>query len=629
MIRIRKDYNDFSKRFTKFLSETALDMTLDIVSKGESGSTTIDLHNSPWGTNPIIRFGKDKKSSYIGYNPELVKKCGFTQSECDACILHEIGHHINKDIQQETELEILCDKVAVDQNMTLFMLSALFKMQDKLELDLHERIDAIYPLLNLYRPAWTCGSYNSAKHTAIIYNLVEGQAHYFDEYSADVIGKILTFGRDVKFTLADINALLAEKIDKGCLVDFAISLFKLGLLTTKSYSQDDIVRLRKEIAKKKKLIYSTALGPTENTTDLVEPRLEDAEEAYANSIDGWTNIIFELTYRCSESCIHCYNEGSVHAINDKNRRGNRLELSIDEYKRVIDEFKELGMFKICLTRGDPFSNSSVWAILEYLYKKEVAVEIYTNGYILNGQIERLLALYPRVIGISVYSGIPEIHDAVTRTQGSFERTISTMTELAKYGVPLQLKCCVFSTNFDSYQTVYDLAAQFCALPQIEINIRNTVDDNRYASEHLRLTDEQYKILFSDTHIHPTITSDTVNRFTKRDYSKNPCRAGVSSCTLTPEGNIIPCPAFHMTLGNIREMHVWEIMGSEKRTWWRSICLNDYRDCGKHDYCHLCSICPGENYSDTGNPLFCSENKCFLAKKRFEFAQELNSQHLQA
>ena len=56
--------------------------------------------------------------------------------------------------------------------------------------------------------------------------------------------------------------------------------------------------------------------------------------------------------------------------------------------------------------------------------------------------------------------------------------------------------------------------------------------------------------------------------------------------------------------------------------WERIKLSDYKECNKHDYCSLCAICPGDNYSDTGSPLKASENKCFMAKKRWQYANKI-------
>lgn len=619
MIYIRTDYNDFAKRFSTFLNSRCENINIDILPYNAARDRYIyDLEDAPFACNPGVLRGK---MTNILYRADLVELCEFTQAEQDACLLHEIGHLI---ISRETDItikEILCDQIAVDQNMSLPMLSALNKMQDKLGIDLQERIDILASKVDLCRPEWTCGSFNNKKRTAIVYNLIEGKAHFFEDYSADVIGAILTFKRNEIFKINDINKYLETKLDISSLADFASLLIELGLLATILPLRENILKYRKIVAQSNRLNYNEVELAPSGSLDY-DLNADDAEDAYAKSIDGWSNITFELTYRCSESCIHCYNEGSTHFDIDINKRGERNELTIEEYKRVIDEFKEMGMFKVCLTGGDPFSKSSIWDILSYLYEKEIAVDIYTNGLALEKHVDKLLSLYPRIVGLSVYSAIPSVHDKITRTPGSLGRTLSVMEQLSINGVPLQLKCCVFNTNFESYTTVYDLARKFCALPQIEINIRNTVDGNNYASLKLRLSDEQYKVLFSDPHVYPTITKETLDHLSERDYSKNVCKSGVCSCTLTPEGKIIPCPAFHMTFGNVRDSSLNDIFESKEKNWWKTICLNDYKDCGKHQYCSLCAVCPGENYSETGNPLQAADNKCFLAKKRYNYAIEL-------
>ena len=56
-----------------------------------------------------------------------------------------------------------------------------------------------------YRPAWTCGRYNKDKAVAIYYNLIEGFSYFFEEYSAVVIGFILSIKRNNSFTLDEIS----------------------------------------------------------------------------------------------------------------------------------------------------------------------------------------------------------------------------------------------------------------------------------------------------------------------------------------------------------------------------------------------------------------------------------------
>jgi len=437
-----------------------------------------------------------------------------------------------------------------------------------------------------YRPEWTCGKYNTQAQTAILYNLIEGCSHFFEGASAMVIGEIIAYGRNHSLSINRLADKSGIEIDS--IIDFCEQLLQLGLLTNHIFSSEEIIQYRQAVAKRNQDTYDQSKNMP-NGVDVMELGLLGAEEDYAKSIKGWSNVVFEMTYRCSEHCIHCYNVGSTHYKTDIDRRGERIELSLDEYKQVIDQLLAMGMFKVCLTGGDPFSNPITWKVLEYLYEQEVAVEIYTNGISITNQIDRLVSLYPRIVGMTVYSAVDAIHDKITRVQGSLKKTLCSMKRLSEMAVPLQLKCCVFNTNFESYKSVYPLAKEFCALPQIEINIKNTIDGNKFASKFLRLTDEQYECLFKDPNIYPFIKDDSLNHLIPRNYTENVCKTGVNSCTITPEGNIIPCPAFHLVLGNIRLSSVSDIFEGAELNKWKEITLQDYSECGTHNYCDFCSI----------------------------------------
>lgn len=386
-------------------------------------------------------------------------------------------------------------------------------------------------------------------------------------------------------------------------------------MTQHLYDDFEILKYRERVASLKK-----SNNESNPNIDKYEDGVNDtAEDEYAKTVNGWSSVVFELTYRCSEQCIHCYNEGASHSSEEPNKRGEKKELSFEKYKEVIDELCEQGMFKACITGGDPFVNSKAWDIIEYLYHKEVSVEIYTNGQSLIGQCNRLASLYPRIVGLSVYSAIPEIHDNVTRKKGSYNKTLTVIEELSHLGIPIQLKCCVLNINFESYKSIYKLAERYNALPQIETNIRNAIDGNKYASRNLRLNTKQYCELFADKRIPQSIDETSLDRISQRNYNENACRAGVSSCTITPDGSVIPCPAFHLILGNVNESSIKDIYAGIKLDQWKSTTLQDYEECATHDYCDFCAICPGENYTDTGSPLKASYNKCFMAKMRYGYA----------
>ncbi len=471
-----------------------------------------------------------------------------------------------------------------------------------------------------YRPEWTCGRYNAEKHVAIYYNLIAGMSYFFESYSADIIGIVLNVGRKGYLDLDKIS--LDTGISRDSIDEFFNILYSAKLVDTNIASDKEIQKYREFVRFNRKIISDNDI--INDYQDYSSMNADDAEDAYIEAVGGVTGVMLELTYLCSEQCIHCYNLGAKHDETEVNKRGDRIELALEDYRRIIDEFIEQGLIRVCLTGGDPFSKPIVWDIIEYLYLKDIAIDIYTNGQNLIGKVDRLAKYYPKIVGVSIYSAVPEVHDKITRTKGSLIKTLSVMQRLCELAVPMYLKCCVLNINFETYQTVYKLARDYNAMPQIEINIRNTVDGNKYASRNLRLTDEQYESLFKDKHIYPNINEYSLSRVRKRNRNESTCKAGKNSFNVTPEGNLIPCCAFHHVFGNLKDEHLSSILNSDKLKIWRKTILSQFLECDDHDYCSFCSICAGENYSENSTPFLPAENKCFLAKKRYEYACKIHS-----
>ena len=154
------------------------------------------------------------------------------------------------------------------------------------------------------RPSWTCGRYDSKSRSAIYYNLLSGFSFYYEEDSADVIGIILSQGRNKIFTneqLSKMSGICQDDID-GFLKD----LCNYGLLTTDIPTTETIQRYRAFCADSRKLSFSSKA-----IEDKLPIRLSTSEMDYTDKVDGITFVMLELTYRCSERCIHCYNPGAT------------------------------------------------------------------------------------------------------------------------------------------------------------------------------------------------------------------------------------------------------------------------------------------------------------------------------
>lgn len=467
------------------------------------------------------------------------------------------------------------------------------------------------------RPIWTCGRYNKEHNVAIYYNLITGMSYYFEDESACVIGKILETKRNCIISLNKIsNDLLLEK---ESIISFFDKLSEIGLIANNdSYNILNDYRRNIRIENIKD---SYRLKTTNEKLPFVT---SNAEMAYTQKVGGITSVMFELTYNCSEKCIHCYNIGATRNENEISHRDDRKELSLDEYKHVIDELNDQGLFKVCLTGGDPFSKPFVWDIIDYLYQKEIAFDIFTNGQRLLGHEERLANSFPRIVGISLYSGIPEIHDYITRVKGSWDKSMSVIKELSNLAVPMNLKCCVMRPNVKSYYMVADIAKKYGVIPQFEVSLTDSVDGDKCVSKYLRLTPEQLEIVLRDENIPLYVGREAPNYGGQlRQMNQNACGAGEHSLCITPEGNVIPCCAFHTLFGNIKNESINTILlHSKERTYWNKLTLFDYEECGQFDYCAYCNLCPGNNFVEHGTPLKASEVNCSMAKARYELSQKM-------
>lgn len=470
-----------------------------------------------------------------------------------------------------------------------------------------------------FRPVWTCGRYNEEAQAAIYYNLIAGMSYFFESYSAMVIGEILSVPRNGKMKLDAI----AEKLNIAMesLVSFFEQLEQMGIVSSVLPTEAMIANYRKRVSE-----YNCQQQQTvERTTQEKLPyAISNAERLYTEKVGGISSAMIELTYRCSEKCIHCYNEGATRNDDEISKRGDREELTFDDYKRIIDELYDLGLVKVCLTGGDPFSKSFAWELIEYLYNKGVAFDVFTNGQAIVNDAERLANYYPRLVGVSIYSGIPEVHDYITRIKGSWDKSISVVRQLSALAVPMNLKCCVMRPNVKSYYMVADIAREFGAVPQFEINLTDSIEGDRCASKYLRMTPEQLEIVLRDDNITLYVGKEAPNYGGQsKPMDDNPCGAGDNSFCITPEGNLIPCCAFHTLFGNLKKKSVSEIVGESKElAYWRSLTLNDYEECGRYEYCAYCNLCPGNNFIEHGTPLKPAEVNCYVAKIRYELAQKL-------
>jgi MoaA/NifB/PqqE/SkfB family radical SAM enzyme len=145
---------------------------------------------------------------------------------------------------------------------------------------------------------------------------------------------------------------------------------------------------------------------------------------------GFRIFFLELTGRCNERCQHCYASSSPEV-------STALEAS--QVVSVIRQARELGFPTLQLTGGDPLISPHLeMAIQEAVRLGFQKLEVYTNALAFNERWAQLFSQNSVRMAVSLYSHAPAVHDSVTNTAGSHERTSRAIRLAVSHGISLRI-----------------------------------------------------------------------------------------------------------------------------------------------------------------------------------------------
>jgi len=104
--------------------------------------------------------------------------------------------------------------------------------------------------------------------------------------------------------------------------------------------------------------------------DLFEQRIDETIQAVKNQqIPKLRRISLHVTNKCNFNCIYC------------NEKHNSKELDFQQYKKIIDEYAEMGGGVLHITGGEPSLVTYIDKAIEYAYNKQnIVVNMNTNCF---------------------------------------------------------------------------------------------------------------------------------------------------------------------------------------------------------------------------------------------------------
>lgn len=287
-----------------------------------------------------------------------------------------------------------------------------------------------------------------------------------------------------------------------------------------------------------------------------------------------------ITHRCNLRCRYCF------VSDPKTEKAFlRFEYSLDEIRRIVDEFHSLGTRMIFLLGGEPMVHREIGAIVDYIVSKGIYLHLITNGTLLEKKIEEIRNVHVLCVSLDDAGAA---NDRL-RGEGVLARATAGIRVAVARKIPTRVHAVLSRHNLHS---IRDLAG-LCRDLGVDLTVSPPNHLGGTELDYLRISDGEYKEFWRDylamqNEGLPIVNSSHAirqcrdwpvdyHRFIRagerfRDYRPTVCLNGRLYVALGADGTMYNCINLGCTHGpNIKEMPIrtaWERLPE-----WRPDCVS--------------------------------------------------------
>ena len=245
----------------------------------------------------------------------------------------------------------------------------------------------------------------------------------------------------------------------------------------------------------------------------------------------------EVTHECHLSCVHCSSLAEAECSR---------QIAWIDCKRILDEAAEIGVEEIAFSGGEPLCWEHLTNAIAYATSKRIILSLYTTGIAPNALsvLNHLKDAGLQRVIFSVYGSSSKQHEAVTLTDGSFDKTLNAVQKCVSLGFDVEFHFVPMSDNYVELRSVAELARE---LGVKRISALRLVPQGRGAAyDGLKLKDSE-NIVFRQTIIdlrnegHDIRVGSPYNILMLKENPE--CCAGIDRMTISPDLKLSPCDAF--------------------------------------------------------------------------------------
>lgn len=311
------------------------------------------------------------------------------------------------------------------------------------------------------------------------------------------------------------------------------------------------------------------------------------------------DLHIDLTDACTERCVHCYVP-----------QGQYDFLPYDLVEKVLREFREQQGLTVQLSGGECMKHPKFDSICRLCRKLDLNFIVLSNLTLCGEKIiEVLKETDPQFVNVSLYSMVPDDHDAITQIRGSWQKTMAAIDACQQAGIHIRLATPLLKANQGAYPALRKFAEErhVHLIPDCEIipKCNGDCSNLNYACS----PEEVEAVLRED------------KAFWDRGYGRGAipkpedkvCDIGKLLC-LNSKGEYYPCSGMHgYVLGNARNETLTEVWRGERMNYLHGLKNIDFPKCVGCEHRSFCKVCPAFNFNATGNLFSSIPAKCALAE----------------
>jgi MoaA/NifB/PqqE/SkfB family radical SAM enzyme len=284
---------------------------------------------------------------------------------------------------------------------------------------------------------------------------------------------------------------------------------------------------------------------------------------------------FALTNNCNFKCKHCSAAG---------QKGE--ELSTEEWKDIIRQSIELGVFIMMFTGGEPLLRKDLCEIIGSVDKKKTVPIIFTNGFLLKNKIKELKKSGLNRVYVSIDYADPKLHDGHRQMIGAYKKAIESIRAAKTEGMLVGISTFASQSRIEdgTLEKIFKLGD---SLDVNEIFITNEMPIGRNTKNYkLGTVGKDY----------PSMIKKFV-KINQRKFKKmgifayqqitsveaTGCSAGTNMFKVAFNGDLWPCEFCNHTVGNLKKDSLYllwpkmrELAAKKRNEQMGCWVLNDYK-----------------------------------------------------